>query len=132
MLRKYLKESTTFYTKEDNPMFYIFIIPKLVKDDVEKVKQDNDLKNLINFVEETIGNLNIKPLTKLYSPIIFMDLFSKETVKKNTIDYILQYLSQFETTLASEEKDFIKAYNIHKIFDTIKNSDVFKVYTKNL
>ena len=58
MLRRYLKESTEFYSKEDNPLFYIFIIPKLVKSDAETVKQDNDLKNLLSFVEENIKITN--------------------------------------------------------------------------
>ena len=132
MLRQYLKESTEFYSKEDNPLFYIFIIPKLVKSDVETVKQDNDLKNLLSFVEENIKGLNIKLLEKTYSPISFMSLFQTESVKKASIEYIEQYLKQFEMDLANEEKNFISAYNIHKVFETIKNSDNYKKYCKNL
>ena len=132
MLRNYLKESTEFYSKEDNPLFYIFIIPKLVKSDAETVKQDNDLKNLLSFVEENIKGLNIKLLEKTYSPISFMTLFQTESVKKATIEYIEQYLKQFEMDLANEEKNFISAYNIHKVFETIKNSDNYKKYCKNL
>ena len=60
MLRKYLKESTEFFKKEDNPLFYLFIIPKLVKDEAEKVKQDQELMNLINFIEENTKSLNTK------------------------------------------------------------------------
>ena len=86
MLRRYLKESTEFYSKEDNPLFYIFIIPKLVKSDAETVKQDNDLKNLLSFVEENIKGLNIKLLEKTYSPISFMTLFQTESVKKASIE----------------------------------------------
>lgn len=132
MLRQYLKESTEFYSKEDNPLFYIFIIPKLVKSDVETVKQDNDLKNLLSFVEENIKGLNIKLLEKTYSPISFMSLFQTESVKKASIEYIEQYLKQFEMDLANEEKNFMSAYNIHKVFETIKNSDNYKKYCKNL
>ena len=66
MLRKYLKESSTFYTKEDNPLFYLFIIPKLVRADAETVKQDEVLKNLINFIEENTKGLNTKILEKNY------------------------------------------------------------------
>lgn len=132
MLRQYLKESTEFYSKEDNPLFYIFIIPKLVKSDAETVKQDNDLKNLLSFVEENIKGLNIKLLEKTYSPISFMTLFQTESVKKASIEYIEQYLKQFEMDLANEEKNFISAYNIHKVFETIKNSDNYKKYCKNL
>ncbi len=132
MLRQYLKESTEFYSKEDNPLFYIFIIPKLVKSDAETVKQDNDLKNLLSFVEENIKGLNIKLLEKTYSPISFMSLFQTESVKKASIEYIEQYLKQFEMDLANEEKNFISAYNIHKVFETIKNSDNYKKYCKNL
>lgn len=109
MLRRYLKESTEFYSKEDNPLFYIFIIPKLVKSDAETVKQDNDLKNLLSFVEENIKGLNIKLLEKTYSPISFMTLFQTESVKKASIEYIEQYLKQFEMDLANEEKNFISA-----------------------
>lgn len=132
MLRQYLKESTEFYSKEDNPLFYIFIIPKLVKSDAETVKQDNDLKNLLSFVEENIKGLNIKLLEKTYSPISFMSLFQTESVKKSSIEYIEQYLKQFEMDLANEEKNFMSAYNIHKVFETIKNSDNYKKYCKNL
>ena len=115
MLRQYLKESTEFYSKEDNPLFYIFIIPKLVKSDAETVK-----------------GLNIKLLEKTYSPISFMSLFQTESVKKASIEYIEQYLKQFEMDLANEEKNFISAYNIHKVFETIKNSENYKKYCKNL
>ena len=132
MLRQYLKESTEFYSKEDNPLFYIFIIPKLVKSDAETVKQDNDLKNLLSFVVENINGLNIKLLEKTYSPISFMSLFQTESVKKASIEYIEQYLKQFEMDLANEEKNFMSAYNIHKVFETIKNSDNYKKYCKNL
>ena len=132
MLRQYLKESTEFYSKEDNPLFYIFIIPKLVKSDAETVKQDNDLKNLLSFVEENIKGLNIKLLEKTYSPISFMSLFQTESVKKASIEYIEQYLKQFEMDLANEEKNFMSAYNIHKVSETIKNSDNYKKYCKNL
>ena len=132
MLRQYLKESTEFYSKEDNPLFYIFIIPKLVKSDAETVKQDNDLKNLLSFVEENIKGLNIKLLEKNYSPISFMSLFQTESVKKASIEYIEQYLKQFEMDLANEERNFISPYNIHKVFETIKNSDNYKKYCKNL
>lgn len=132
MLRTYLKESTEFFKKEDNPLFYLFIIPKLVKDEAEKVKQDQELMNLINFIEENTKALNIKTLEKKYSPISFFNLFSTETVKKNTIDYIKQYLDTFEQDLAMEEKDFMASYKVHQVFELIKNSDVFKIYTKNL
>lgn len=132
MLRNYLKESTEFYKKEDNPLFYLFIIPKLVKAEPETVKQDQELMNLINFIEENTKTLNIKVLEKKYSPITFMNLFATDTVKKNAIEYINEYLQNFETELAMEEKDFMASYNVHKVFDLIKKSDVFKVYTKNL
>ena len=132
MLRTYLKESTEFYKNENNPLYYLFIIPKLVKSDVETVKQDQDLMNLINFVEETAKGLKLAPLEKKYSPITFLNLFSTDTVKKNTIDYIKEYLQNFETDLALEEKDFMASFKVHQIFDLIRNSDQFKVYTKNL
>ena len=51
MLRNYLKESTEFYKKEDNPLFYLFIIPKLVKAEPETVKQDQELMNLITLLK---------------------------------------------------------------------------------
>lgn len=132
MLRTYLKESTEFYKNENNPLYYLFIIPKLVKSDVETVKQDQDLMNLINFVEETAKGLKLATLEKKYSPITFLNLFSTDTVKKNTIDYIKEYLQNFETDLALEEKDFMASFKVHQIFDLIRNSDQFKVYTKNL
>lgn len=120
MLRNYLKESTEFYKKEDNPLFYLFIIPKLVKAEPETVKQDQELMNLINFIEENTKSLNIKVLEKKYSPITFMNLFATDTVKKNAIEYINEYLQNFETDLAMEEKDFMASYNVHKVFDLIK------------
>jgi uncharacterized protein YpiB (UPF0302 family) len=132
MLRTYLKESTEFYKNENNPLYYLFIIPKLVKSDVETVKQDQDLMNLINFVEETAKGLKLATLEKKYSPITFLNLFSTDTVKKNTIEYINEYLQNFETDLALEEKDFMASYKVHQVFDLIRNSDQFKVYTKNL
>ena len=132
MLRTYLKESTEFYKNENNPLYYLFIIPKLVKSDVETVKQDQDLMNLINFVEETAKGLKLATLEKKYSPITFLNLFSTDTVKKNTIEYINEYLQNFETDLALEEKDFMASYKVHQVFDLIRNSDQFKIYTKNL
>lgn len=132
MLREYLKESSTFYTKENNPLYYIFIIPKLVKSDVETTKQDENLRNLINFIEENTKGLNIKILEKNNSPITFMTLFQTESVKKAATEYIEQYLKQFELDIANEEKDFMAAYKIHQTFDLIKNSDFYKVYIKNL
>lgn len=132
MLRKYLKESTEFYTKEDNPLFYLFIVPKLVRADAETVKQDEVLKNLINFIEENSKGLNTKILEKNYSPITFMSLFQSDTVKKNSVDYIEQYLKQFEMDIANEEKNFQTAYKVHQIFELIKNSDNYKVYLKSL
>lgn len=132
MLTNYLKESTEFSKKEDNPLFYIFIIPKLVKAEKEVVKQDQDLMNLLNFVEETIKGINIKPLEKKYSPITFFSLFQTDNVKKNMVDYIKEYLLNFENDLAMDEKDFISSYKIHNTFETIRNSDNFKVFVKNL
>ena len=132
MLRKYLKESSTFYTKEDNPLFYLFIIPKLVRADAETVKQDEVLKNLINFIEENTKGLNTKILEKNYSPITLMTLFQAETVKKSSMEYIEQYLKQFEQDIANEEKDFMTAYKIHQMFELIRNSDNYKAYVKSL
>ena len=132
MLRKYLKESSTFYTKEDNPLFYLFIIPKLVRADAETVKQDEVLKNLINFIEENTKGLNTKILEKNYSPITLMTLFQAETVKKSSLEYIEQYLKQFEQDIANEEKDFMTAYKIHQMFELIRNSDNYKAYVKSL
>lgn len=132
MLRKYLKESTEFYTKEDNPLFYLFIVPKLARADAETVKQDEVLKNLINFIEENAKGLNTKVLEKNYSPITFLSLFQSDTVKKNSVDYVEQYLRQFELDIANEEKNFQSAYKVHQIFEIIKNSDVYKAYLKSL
>ena len=132
MLRKYLKESSTFYTKEDNPLFYLFIIPKLVRADAETVKQDEVLKNLINFIEENTKGLNTKIFEKNYSPITLMTLFQAETVKKSSMEYIEQYLKQFEQDIANEEKDFMTAYKIHQMFELIRNSDNYKAYVKSL
>ena len=132
MLRNYLKESTEFFKRENNPLFYLFIIPKLVKSDVETTKQDQDLMNLINFVEENSKSLKLAQLEKKYSPITFFNLFSTDTVKKNAIEYIKEYLQNFETDLALDEKDFMESYKVHQTFDIIRNSDQFKVFTKNL
>lgn len=132
MLTQYLKESTEFYNKEDNPLYYLFIIPKLVKSDPETVKQDEDLKNLINFIEENCSGLAVAKLKKEYSPIYFMNMFSTNTVKKNAVEWINEYLNAFEKLIAGEEKDFIKAYKVHKTFDLIRESDVLKTYYKNL
>ena len=116
MLRQYLKESTEFYNKEDNPMYYLFIIPKLVKADTETVKQDAVLKNLLGVIDEEIKGINIKILEKNYSPVSFMNLFQTETAKKAAADFIEQYLKQFELDVANEEKDFMSAYKVHKAF----------------
>lgn len=132
MLRQYLKESTEFYNKEDNPMYYLFIIPKLVKADTETVKQDAVLKNLLGIIDEEIKGINIKILEKNYSPVSFMNLFQTETAKKAAADFIEQYLKQFELDVANEEKDFISAYKVHKAFENIKNSDNYKAYIKSL
>ena len=132
MLRQYLKESTEFYNKEDNPMYYLFIIPKLVKADTETVKQDAVLKNLLGIIDEEIKGINIKILEKNYSPVSFMNLFQTETAKKAAADFIEQYLTQFELDVANEEKDFMSAYKVHKAFENIKNSDNYKAYIKSL
>ncbi|MBO7691823.1 MAG: hypothetical protein J6T10_04215 [Methanobrevibacter sp.] len=132
MLRQYLKESTEFYNKEDNPMYYLFIIPKLVKADTETVKQDAVLKNLLGIIDEEIKGINIKILEKNYSPVSFMNLFQTETAKKAAADFIEQYLKQFELDVANEEKDFMSAYKVHKAFENIKNSDNYKAYIKSL
>lgn len=132
MLRQYLKESTEFYNKEDNPMYYLFIIPKLVKADTETVKQDAVLKNLLGVIDEEIKGINIKILEKNYSPVSFMNLFQTETAKKAAADFIEQYLKQFELDVANEEKDFMSAYKVHKAFENIKNSDNYKAYIKSL
>jgi hypothetical protein len=132
MLRKYLKESTEFYNNEDNPLYYLFIIPKLVKADKEVVKQDATLKNLLNLIDEEFKGINTKILAKNYSPITFMNLFQTETAKKAASEFIEQYLKQFEMDVANEEKDFMSAYKVHKAFENIKNSDNYKVFIKNL
>lgn len=132
MLRQYLKESTEFYNKEDNPMYYLFIIPKLVKADTETVKQDAVLKNLLGIIDEEIKGINIKILEKNYSPVSFMNLFQTETAKKAAADFIEQYLKQFELDVSNEEKDFMSAYKVHKAFENIKNSDNYKAYIKSL
>lgn len=132
MLRQYLKESTEFYNKEDNPMYYLFIIPKLVKADTETVKQDAVLKNLLGVIDEEIKGINIKILEKNYSPVSFMNLFQTETAKKAAAEFIEQYLKQFELDVANEEKDFMSAYKVHKAFENIKNSDNYKAYIKSL
>lgn len=132
MLRRYLKESTEFFKNEDNPLFYLFIIPKLVKGGADAVKGDQVLKDLVDLVEESTKTLNVKPLVKKYSPITFFNLFATETVKKNDVEYIKQYLDTFEQDLAMEEKDFLSSYKVHQVFVSIKDSDVFKKYLKNL
>ena len=132
MLRKYLKESTEFYNKEDNPLYYLFIIPKLVKNEPEVVKQDEVLKNLLQFVDETMKGINTKILEKNNSPISYMNLFQTDSAKKAMAEYIEQYLKQFELDIANEEKDFMSAYKVHKAFETIRNSDNYKAYIKNL
>ena len=114
MLRTYLKESTEFFKKEDNPLFYLFIIPKLVKDEAEKVKQDQELMNLINFIEENycyenhdymFYNMIFSVLAGIAFIITAAGINKLIIVMRNRYSHALRGKKEFNTDIITEDDE---------------------------
>ena len=131
MFKNYLTESL-IYNKEDNPLYYIFIIPALVKSDVESTKNNLELFNLLNLINEEFKGINTNSLKKVLSPIHYFDFFSTESVKKDIKIYIEQTFREFEIQIAFEEKDFSKSYKVNKAFTNVLKSDEYKKFINTI
>lgn len=131
---QFLAESKVFTSKEDNPLIYTLIIPKLVQYDgcKDTVKDDKALFELVNKVEKLMSKLDVKQLKKLYNPVVMFNVFEQESTKKATKEFVLQYFTEFEQQIAGEEVTFEGAYKIHSAFKQLKDSEEFKAYLQSL
>ena len=132
MLGEYIKESKAFSPLEDNPMIYTLIIAKLAKNEKDVVEKDETLFNLINKVEKVIRKCDCNELKRQYNPIGMFGIFDEKTTKSNLQDYVKQYFVDFESIVANSEKTLDSAYEIHKMFKELTNSEEFQAFLKSL
>lgn len=132
--KDFVNENRSFSSKEDNPLIYTLIIPKLIKCDgcKDTVKDDKVLFNLVNKVEKMMGKLDVKKLKQAYNPITIWNVFEQDSTKKATKEFINQYFVEFEQLIAGDEVTFEDAYKIHTMFKELKNSDEFQAYMQSL
>lgn len=132
MLSNYIKESKEFGSKEDNPMIYTLVISKLTKCAKEELAECEDFKAVLDKVEALMKKVNTNALKSMYSPISMFTLFNTDSAKKAVKEYVLQYYTEFEQQIASNEKSFEKAYKIHSAFKELYDSEEWKNYVKSI
>lgn len=133
-LKEYMvNESSEFSSMENNPLIYILVIPKVLNGDVDVIKKDEIIKNVIGvtekFIKDNLDANTIKVLKNAYRPASVMDVFKLSKNYKATFD---NYMADLKSIVCNEETNFIKAINISKKFDELLSSPEYQLYKNTL
>jgi len=133
-LKEYMiNESSEFSSMENNPMIYTLIIPKLLHaNDVDVVKKDEVVKNVVDVTEKFIKTLNkdtIKFLKNQCSPAAVMEMFKLSKNYRTTFD---GYMVLFHDIICNEEKNFMKCLELDKKLAELYNSPEYQAYKNTL
>lgn len=133
-LKEYMvNESSEFSSMENNPLIYILVIPKVLNGDIDVIKKDEIVKNVIGvtekFIKDNLDANTIKVLKNAYRPASVMDVFKLSKNYKATFD---NYMADLKSIVCNEETNFIKAINISKKFDELLSSPEYQLYKNTL
>lgn len=133
-LKEYMvNESSEFSSMENNPLIYTLVIPKVLNGEIDAVKKDETVKNVIGvtekFIKDNLDAKTIKVLKGAFRPASVMDVFKLSKNYRATFD---NYMTDFKSLVCNEETNFIKALNVSKKFDELLASPEFQVYKNTL
>ena len=133
-LKEYMvNESSEFSSMENNPLIYTLVIPKVLNGEIDAVKKDEIIKNVIGvtekFIKDNLDAKTIKVLKGAFRPASVMDVFKLSKNYRTTFD---NYMADFKSLVCNEETNFIKALNVSKKFDELLASPEFQVYKNTL
>lgn len=133
-LKEYMvNESSEFSSMENNPLIYTLVIPKVLNGEIDAVKKDEIIKNVIGvtekFIKDNLDAKTIKVLKGAFRPASVMDVFKLSKNYRATFD---NYMTDFKSLVCNEETNFIKALNVSKKFDELLASPEFQVYKNTL
>ena len=133
-LKEYMvNESSEFSSMENNPLIYTLVIPKVLNGEIDAVKKDEIIKNVIDvtekFIKDNLDAKTIKVLKGAFRPASVMDVFKLSKNYRATFD---NYMTDFKSLVCNEETNFIKALNVSKKFDELLASPEFQVYKNTL
>ena len=132
-LKNYMmNESSEFSPVENNPLVYLLLIPKILHGDVETIKKDPIMKNVIDLMEKFVKGLDkdvIKLLKQNYAPHSLMDMFKLSKNYRGTFD---NYIIDMRSLVCNEEKNFMKCLALEKKFDELLASPEFVTYRNTL
>ena len=133
-LKEYMvNESSEFSSMENNPLIYTLVIPKVLNGEIDTVKKDETIKNVIGvtekFIKDNLDAKTIKVLKGAFRPASVMDVFKLSKNYRTTFD---NYMTDFKSLVCNEETNFIKALNVSKKFDELLASPEFQVYKNTL
>lgn len=133
-LKEYMvNESSEFSSMENNPLIYTLVIPKVLNGEIEAVKKDETIKNVIGvtekFIKDNLDAKTIKVLKGAFRPASVMDVFKLSKNYRATFD---NYMTDFKSLVCNEETNFIKALSVSKKFDELLASPEFQVYKNTL
>ena len=133
-LKEYMvNESSEFSSMENNPLIYTLVIPKVLNSEIDAVKKDETIKNVIGvtekFIKDNLDAKTIKVLKGAFRPASVMDVFKLSKNYRTTFD---NYMTDFKSLVCNEETNFIKALNVSKKFDELLASPEFQVYKNTL
>ena len=133
-LKEYMvNESSEFSSMENNPLIYTLVIPKVLNGEIDAVKKDETVKNVIGvtekFIKDNLDAKTIKVLKGAFRPASVMDVFKLSKNYKATFD---NYMTDFKSHVCNEETNFIKALNVSKKFDELLASPEYQAYKNTL
>ena len=133
-LKEYMvNESSEFSSMENNPLIYILVVPKVLNGDIDVIKKDEVIKNVINvtekFIKDNLDAKTIKVLKDAFRPASVMDVFTLSKNYKATFD---NYMTDIKSLVCNEEVNFMKAINISKKFDELLSSPEYQLYKNTL
>lgn len=133
-LKEYMvNESSEFSSMENNPLIYTLVIPKVLNGEIDAVKKDETIKNVIGvtekFIKDNLDAKTIKVLKGAFRPASVMDVFKLSKNYRATFD---NYMADIKSLVCNEETNFIKALNVSKKFDELLSSPEYQVYKNTL
>lgn len=133
-LKEYMvNESSEFSSMENNPLIYTLVIPKVLNGEIDTVKKDETIKNVIGvtekFIKDNLDAKTIKVLKGAFRPASVMDVFKLSKNYRATFD---NYMADFKSLVCNEETNFIKALSVSKKFDELLASPEYQVYKNTL
>lgn len=133
-LKEYMvNESSEFSSMENNPLIYTLVIPKVLNGEIDVIKKDEIIKNVISvtekFIKDNLDPKTIKVLKGQFRPASVMDVFKLSKNYKATFD---NYFADFKTVISNEETNFTKCLLLDKKFDELFNSPEYQLYRNTL